>query len=81
MVSGEYGKTQPLCYCFQPKYWSNQHHSTTRRLEEENIFNVINSCSYIEPVPDEIKDLNKLQLFDIRKTYTVGSKPVEAVKG
>lgn len=82
LMTGQYGKTQPLCYCFTPSYWYGKrrrrrnsavaHHDDT---EQEN------ECPHIEPVPIEVKSLNHLRILNIKKTYRVGGKPLEAVKG
>ena len=80
---GQYGKSLPLCYCMQPSYWKSL--SRRRRLSPQRVYTEpvenISDCPHIEPVTEDMKNLNKLQLIDIKKTYKVAGKNLEAVKG
>lgn len=38
-------------------------------------------CAYIEAVPEEMRNLNKLRLCSIQKTYHHSGSTVQAVKG
>lgn len=80
---GQFGKSLPLCYCMQPSYWKSI--SRRRRLSPQRVYTEpvenISDCPHIEPVTDDMKNLNKLQLINIKKTYKVSGKNVDAVKG
>lgn len=80
IITGGYGSAMPLCYCFHSIYWRGRlRHGIS--VNADSINNEVNECPHIEPVLEEMKDLNKLRLFNIKKTYKTSSKPVEAVRG
>ncbi|KAF6026644.1 ABCA5 [Bugula neritina] len=83
VVPGEYGKKQPLCYCFQPKYWSSslRYGAQDKQVDSKHAYECVNECEHIEPIPEELKALNKLRIFGIKKTYKTSSGPVDAVRG